>query len=143
MTTAAGAVATIVGNPKAQEGGGAAKDTSSTIANLIPISKSVPRDLYGYHDNSIGSLWMENGNIEDAPATVMDWILASYPQLKKYQDDIEGSSVFRSTLSQIAQRNKLGRGAGFFIIPPPYERKIDIVGNIVSNFVNEHLQSLT
>lgn len=146
MTSAAGVVATLTGNPKAQEGngiGGEQKPTQSTIANLIPSSKSAPQELYEFHSNSITSVWIENGDIADAPANIMGWIIAAYPQLKKYEGDIESSSAFRATLSKISQRNKLGRGAGFYIIPPPAQRKIDLVADIVSNFVNEHLQSLS
>ena len=144
MTTAAGAVAALVGNPKAQEGGGTKPEAQSTIASLIPISKSAPQELYDYHANNMTSTWIENGDISDASANIMDWILSAYPQLKKYEGDIEGSPAFRSTISQIMQRNKLGaRGDGFYEIPPPSKRRMDIVGNIVSTFVDEHIRSLS
>jgi len=143
MTAAAGAASTIIGTNEGSENEKAGFVSRPEITNLIPMSKSAPQDLFEYHGNDMHSSWVEDGNISDAPIKIMEWVLSAYPQLKKYVSDIEGSSVFNQVISRIVSRNRLSADTGFYVIPPPFHSEIEIVSYIVSDFVSEHLKSLS
>jgi len=147
LTAAGGAAATLlgtkpVGQPGESSSGvvGTEDEPSAPSGGMIsiPMSGSVSPDLMEWHQNDMRSSWLEHGEINSVPELVLSWIVNAYPQLNSYQSDIYNSSSFRTVLNRFLSRNRLAQGMGIFSVPRPFQRKIDIVNQIVSGFLQEH-----
>jgi hypothetical protein len=143
LTAGAGAISGLLGHhPGAGVGEGRVEETEGGAPPMgivsIPVSQSVSPELTEWHQNDMRSAWIEHGEIGTVPNLVMQWIMNAYPQLENYESEISNSSSFRSVLSRFMSRNRLAQGLGIFSIPRPYQRKLDVVNQIVSGFLQEH-----
>lgn len=108
---------------------------SQGTGKLIKISPNAPQELFSIHRNNMSSVWIEHGDISEIEDTLKSWIFSAYPQLEQYESQLLHSSSFQSMLAKFEERNKLASGLGFYSIPRPYQRKIDVVSMIVGGFV--------
>lgn len=146
LTAAGGAGAALLGNkPVGQPGESSSSvsesgedDAPSGGTVSIPMSESVSPELMQWHQNNIRSGWLERGEIEQVPGYVLSWIFNAYPQLQSHESEIYNSNSFRSVLGKFLSRNRLAQGTGIYSVPHPFQRKIDVVNQIVSGYLQEH-----
>ena len=110
--------------------------TSFSEIKKMKVSPSVNQDLFTFHNNDINSVWIERGNINQIEDEMMYWIINAYPNLQQSENSIRESSAFNLVLSRFKQRNQMAEGTGLISIPKPFQRKIDVVTYIVSQYLN-------
>jgi hypothetical protein len=119
------------------------QENAQTVSTQQPVQqlqmgKHIPQDIFEIHQNDEkNDIWLEKSNIENIETEVMSWILYTYPQLRRYTSEIEGSSGFQTIIQKFKIRNRLAQGLGLVAVPPPYQRKVDIVSDIVNRFLRE------
>ena len=133
-----GAISSLINGTKSNSEQRENEELPSSAPISIPMAKTIPQDLLAWHNNDIRSIWVENGDINQVPNIILKWIVSVYPVLNNYVSDIKSSNSFNAMLQKFMSRNKMAQGLGIFSIPHPYQRKIDIVNQIVSNFLQEH-----
>lgn len=117
------------------------QQTVSPLLRKLPVSSNSP-GLFSEHRNDMYSVWLEKADINDIDDTLMSWVVAAYPALATMKDKIEETSTFQSMVRLFQQRNARSSGVGMVAVPPPFQRKIDVVRPIVSGFLNEFQQSM-
>jgi hypothetical protein len=139
-----GALSTLINGPEgpnkeegsssSYEGGGG----SSSQMAAIPFAPVNSPDLLTWHKNDLHGLWMERGDANQVQSTLLSWVLSAYPQLNQYESELQNSNAFREMTSRFAARNSMAAGLDIFSVPKPYQRKLDIVNQIVGGFLAEH-----
>jgi hypothetical protein len=139
LVATAGAVSGLVGLHKDAPSGEETpkEDLGKQPIYKLPLSPNAPQELFAEHHNDINAVWLERGSIGEIENIIMSWVLNVYPQFQKYEEDLQNSSGFQSVVGKFRNRNRLATGLGFFSVPRPYMRKIDIVSEIVNGFMKE------
>jgi hypothetical protein len=109
----------------------------------LKVSPNAPSWMFDAHNNDLSSVWIEHGDIENISNILKGWILAIYPQLNSKIDDIENSSGFQDMENKFNTRNRLASGLNLISIPRPYQKKSEIVSEIVNRYLKESQQSNT
>lgn len=136
FVSAAGATSALVGSKPLE-------NTDDDSEGTVSPSPKTPPDMFDVHPNDMSRVWIERGDINSIDGLLKGWILSAYPQLQDQIGELGDSSVYRSMLSKFKERNSLAAGLGMISIPRPYQRKIDVIGPIVSKFMREHQQNTT
>ena len=111
--------------------------------NALEVSPNAPGEMFEVHPNDMSRVWIERGDINSIDGLLKNWIVSIYPQLNDKIDEVASSSGYRSMLAKFRERNSLAMGLGMLSIPRPYQRKADIVSEIVSQYLREHPQKST
>jgi hypothetical protein len=123
--------------------GGSSSNTQETqksntdLSEKLPMSPNVSSDLLATHRNDISSVWIERGDIANISDMLVDWIEEAYPQFSKHRDQLTSSSSFQRIKDAFRARNRLATGTGLISIPQPYQRKVDVVKDIINGFLAE------
>ena len=141
FAAAGGAASTLLGTKPFQtsqtdETAETYSPTAPTIS--IPMSENVSPDLTAWHKNDLKSAWLERGDIAQIQNILLSWILNAYPQLEHNAQDIVKSNSFSSMINRFQSRNSMAEGLGIYSIPHPFQRKIDIVNQIVGPFLQNN-----
>lgn len=143
LTAGVGAVSTLIGGTPGAgaQGAGTAspEDTEAPTAPpvSIPMSSSVSPNLLAYHKNGLNTTWLERGDISEISDILMSWVLNAYPQLRTEVSQLKSSNAFMSMVNKFQSRNRMAEGLDIFTVPHPYQRKIDIVNEIVGNYLQQ------
>jgi len=101
-------------------------------------AKSVPSDLTEVHPNTTQDIWMENLSIENIGETLANWAAEAYPDLAQYKGQLEESQGMQRMVAAFSARNRASKGLNILTIPRPFERKMDIVDQIVGEFISDN-----
>lgn len=140
LVAGAGAVTGLLGmKPNVSNDSPDSTDSENPSSPQAPamrfkVSPNVSRDMFTVHPNNMSSVWIERADIQNVDSLLQSWIINIYPQLKQYISQIESSAPFQSMVAKFTARNRLANGLGMLSIPRPYQRKADIVSEIVSSF---------
>ena len=134
LVSATGAVSGLLGLNKDKEQDTALNPNQLgfSTSSYIKPADSTPSDFFDNHNNNPSSIWMEKGDIDNLPEILKAWILQAYPQVEPYISNVIESQSFISMLNKFQERNRLAQGTDLISIPQPYERKIDIVSDIMA-----------
>lgn len=113
---------------------------SAEQAPSLKVAPNAPAWMFSAHSNDMSNVWIERGDINEIQNILKSWILAVYPQLNTRINDIENSSSFQNMVNKFKTRNRLAGGLGLISIPRPYQRKSDIVTEIVNQYLKESPQ---
>ena len=130
FVSATGAVKGLIGYKPSDE-----DNKNSPIYNL-KVSTDVPEYIFTAHPNDLSNVWIERGDINNIRDIIKSWILLVYPQLQSKINDIANSSSFSSMVDKFNQRNRLAAGLDLISIPRPYQKKSEIVSEIVNGYLN-------
>lgn len=99
------------------------------------ISYTVNPNLFEFHRNDPGMIWLENGNINNIKSILSGWIFSAYPQLLNEKENIINSSSFIQVENMFRNRNKMAETLQIYSVPKPFQRKIDIVAYITNSYL--------
>jgi hypothetical protein len=112
----------------------AASTERDPIHNLT-VSPNVSSDMTEYNNNGPGSVWLEEGNINNIKQYLSSWISNVFPQLQSERGQIENCPGFIQVENMFRNRNKLATNLKIYSVPKPFEKKIDIVSYIISQYL--------
>lgn len=101
----------------------------------LKLSPNVSPDLMEFTNNGPGSVWLEQGNINNIQSYLSSWILNAFPELKNEINQIENSPSFIQVENMFKNRNKMAEGLQIYSVPKPFQRKIDIVSYILGPYL--------
>jgi hypothetical protein len=129
FVSATGAVKGLIGYKPSED------NKNSPIYNL-KVSPDVPEYIFTAHPNDLSNVWIERGDINNISDIIKSWILLVYPQLQSKINNISNSSSFLSMIDKFNQRNRLATGLDLISIPRPYQKKSEIVSEIVNGYLS-------
>ncbi|SRR5258708_6393392 len=134
FVSAAGAISTLLG----KKPGTLEETTDLQTSTKLQISPNIPQEMFTVHPNNMSNVWIEKAEVEDIENLLKSWIISVYPQLQDKLSDLENSSSFQSVVNKFRDRNRLAAGLDMISVPRPYQRKVDVVAAIISEFLKEH-----
>jgi hypothetical protein len=140
FAVAGGAVSSIFKTDKNKPSSASSANEDLTPISIRP-SQSISQEMLTVHRNDLSNAWIERASIDDIDDILLSWVFDVYPQLSSQRSELEHSSSFNNTRNKFLSRNRLAAGLDIISIPKPYQRKIDIVAEIVRGFLAENHSS--
>ena len=127
-----------VGPDSKKEGPGEGGETASKTRDPIHSLQMAPNpdpDLFEFNKNDTGSIWLENGDINNIQNILLSWIFAIYPSLKQKQPEIVSSKAFIEVENRFRKGNEGAQNLQTYAIPRPFQRKSEVVSYIVNEYL--------